>query len=245
LAIKLNLVGLYNLFGKLRLIHQIALTCMIPVNKYPLVRSWVRVLICVLLAGLFALGYWQGQRTVREEMNALVAKGINSGRGNDSGRPNVAQGIPLILPASIPADASPEMKEFMQNRATLMQKMAELCKQNPNTNGAPDPKIFAQFQQENKALLQRQRELAQTIGQQQAKNPLPTPAPLQIPPNTSPQMQAYLTARDQLMREQIAFMNQHRTDDSAMRQAAMQQWRQQNATRFQQLQQLAQTTPTK
>jgi len=206
----------------------------------------MRALICVFLGvGLFTLGYWQGQRTLRQEMNALVAKGINSGRGNDSGRPNPGQGMPLILPASVPADASPEMKEFMQNRATLMQKMTELHKQNSSTNGAPDPKIFAQFQQENAALLQRQKELAQTIGQQQAKNPLPAPPPLQIPPDASPQMQAYLTARDQLMREQIAFMNQHRTDDSAMRQAAMQQWRQQNATRFQQLQQLAQTTPTK
>ena len=45
----------------------------------------------------------------------------------------------------------------------------------------------------------------------------------------------YLTDRDQ-----IAFMNQHRTDEPAAWQAAMQQWRRQNAARFQQLQQEAQ-----
>jgi len=129
--------------------------------------------------------------------------------------------MPFKPGANVPANASPEMKEFMQNRATLMQKMAELRQRNPSTNGAPDPKIFAQFQQENADLLKRQKELSQIIGQQQAKNPIPAPPPLQIPPNASPQLQAYLTARDQLMRDQIAFMNQHRTDDPATRQAAI------------------------
>ena len=42
------------------------------------------------------------------------------------------------------------------------------------------------------------------------------------------------------MADQIAVMNQHRTDDPSARQAALQQWRQQNAPRFQQLQQEAQ-----
>ena len=121
-----------------------------------------------------------------------------------------------------------------------MEKMAELRQQNTTANGVPDPKMFAQFQQQNAALLQRQRELSQILGPQQAKNPMPTPAPLQIPPNASPEMQTYLKSRDQLMRDQIAFMNLHRTDDPATRQAAMQQWRQQNAARFQQLQQEAQ-----
>jgi hypothetical protein len=65
-----------------------------------------------------------------------------------------------------------------------------------------------------------------------------------IPPNASPQLQDYLTARGQIMRDQIAFMNQHRTDDPAARQAAMQQWREQNTPRFQQVQQLAQATTT-
>jgi len=62
-----------------------------------------------------------------------------------------------------------------------------------------------------------------------------------MPPNASPQMQAYLTARDQLMRADVAFENQHINDDPATKQAALQQWQQQNATQIQQLQQMAQT----
>ena len=153
----------------------------------------------------------------------------------------------LIMPgakANLPANATPEMKEFLENRTTLMQKMDELRQANPTDAQG----VMQQFREQNKALLDRQQQLAQIISQQQAKNPLPEPPPLQIPPNASPQMKTYLTARDQLMRDQIAFMNQHRTDDPAARQAAMQQWRQQNAARFQRLQQqsqtLAQTTPT-
>ena len=132
------------------------------------------------------------------------------------------------------------MKEFMQNRATLLQKMAELREQNPSTNGAPNPHIFAEFQEQNAELLKRQRELAQIVGRQQDKGPLPTPTPLQIPPNTSPQVQSYLTARNQLLRDQIAYINQHRNDDPQTRMTAMQQWRQQNAPRFAQVQQMAQ-----
>ena len=98
---------------------------------------------------------------------------------------------PMMPQNNLPANASPEMKEFMANRMTLMQKMAELRSQNPssNPNGPPDPKMIAQFQQQNADLLKRQRELAQIIGQQQAKYPIPTPPPLQIPPNASPQLQ--------------------------------------------------------
>ncbi len=191
-----------------------------------LVRNWIGLLTCLVLGTvLFAVGYWQGQRSALQ-----------------NGHP----AYPMPPPGSnLPANATPEMKEFMENRVTLMQKMAELRHGNPN--GAPDPKAFAQFREQNKALLDRQQQLAQILGQQQAQNPLPEPPPLQIPANASPQLKACLTARDQLMRDQVAFMNQHRTDDPATRQAAMQEWHRQNAARFQQLQQqeqaLAQTTP--
>ncbi len=127
----------------------------------------------------------------------------------------------------------------MQNQATLTEKMTELRKQNSSTNGMLDPKLVARFQQENAALLRRQKELSQIIAGQQAKNPVPAP-PLQIPSNASPQLKNYLTAHDQLMRDEVAFMSQHRTDAPATRQAAMQQWRQQNAGRFKQLQQESQ-----
>ena len=200
-------------------------------------------LACLVLGGgLFALGYWQGERAMRQQMNALAAKGTNLGSGYNFARFGSRPGMPFMPQANIPANTTPEMKEFLQNRQTLMQKMAELHQQNPNqnSNGPSDPQVFAEFRQQNADLLKRQSWLAQIIGQQQAQSPQPEPPPLQIQPSASPQLKAYLTARDQLMRDQVAFMNQHRTDDPAARQAAMQQWRQENATGFQQVQLLAQ-----
>jgi len=210
------------------------------------IKILIGALLCLVLGGaLFGSGYWLGQRTLLPQLTKLEDEVASSSRppGNPWSGANATHPQSSFMPQTgpnLPANASPEMKEFMANRATLMQKMAQLRQQNPSTNGVPDPKIFAQFQQENATLLQRQKELSQVISEQQAKNPIPTPPPLQIPSNATPQAAAYLTARDQLMRDQIAFMNQHRTDDPAARQAAMQQWRQQNAPRFQQLQQDAQ-----
>jgi len=63
----------------------------------------------------------------------------------------------------------------------------------------------------------------------------PTPPPPQIQSNPSPGLKEYLAAHDQLMRDEVAFMNQHRADDPVTRQAALKLWRQQNAPRFQQL----------
>ena len=225
---------------------------MILMNGRFTVRILIVVLACLVCGGaLFGLGYWQGQRSLQPQLKTLTAEIANRSLSRPPGNPWAGANpmrpqSPFMQQANLPANASPEMKEFMENRQTLMQKMAELRQQNPNTNAAPDPKIVAQFQQQNADLLKRQKELSQIISEQQAKNPLPEPPPLQIPPNATPQMKDYLTARDQLMRDQVAFMNQHRTDEPSARQAAMQQWRRQNAARFQQLQQqsqaLAQTT---
>ncbi len=108
-----------------------------------------------------------------------------------------------------------------------------------NPNKAPDPKMLAQFRQENAALLQRQRELAPILAQQ-GRSPFAASSSFQIPQYASPQMAAYLTERNLLMRDQNTVMDQHRTDPPLARQAALQQWRQQNVVRLEQLQQEAQ-----
>lgn len=148
----------------------------------------------------------------------------------------------LAMKAVIPPNASPELKEFLENRATLANSMAQLRNQMSQTQagGTSMQEAMQQFRQQNKALLDRQTQLAQQLAQQSAQQPMKEPPPLHLPPNASPQLQAFLTARDQVMRDQIAMMNQYRTADPATRQAAMQQWRQQNAAKLQQLQQLAQ-----
>ena len=209
-------------------------------------RKWVGFILSLALAvGSFALGYEVGHRTQpSESTSAPVATALPQHPFN-----SLTATHPYPLPSyGAPANATPEMKEFMENRTKLAMAFAEL--RNQATNGAPNSQSLAQFQQQNKALIDRQRVLSQAITAQQAKNPLPLPPPLRMPTNASPQMQAFLTTRDSLMRDQITFMNQHRLDDPATRQAAIQQWRKDNAARFVQFQQesqalsVAKSTPT-
>ena len=139
--------------------------------------------------------------------------------------------------ANIPANATPELKEFLQNRVALAAKMPQL------SGGATDTQAMTQFQQQNADLLKRQAQLAQIIAAQQAATPLPTPPPLQMPANASPQMQAFLKARYQLMCDDIAFNNSHRNDDPT-RLAALQLHQTQMAARNQQINQMAQSLST-
>jgi len=147
--------------------------------------------------------------------------------------------------ASIPADASPQMKEFLQNQATLVKNFAQLHNQ---VQAATSPTIkkaaLTQGLQQNQALWQRQAQLTRVLVQQGQVAPASVSAPLPIPTNATPQIKAFLTARAQLVREQIQLRNQYATANPQVREAAMKQWRQQNATRLAQVNQLAQTLPT-
>jgi hypothetical protein len=190
---------------------------------------------CGLLAvATFALGYWQGQRV----QLAKDSFGPTPAQGQPLHKPQPGSPFPSAFAPKAPANVTPEMAEFRQHQEKLAQSYGQMH----GTNGAPNnAQALARFQQENAALLQRQHELAQTISQQQARNPLAEPPPLQIPPNATAQQKTYLTARDQLQRDQVAFLNQHKSDDPATRQAAMQQWRQQNSARIKQLQSMSQS----
>ena len=204
---------------------QLPLPFSMPSFAHKLVFVGILVLVA---AGAFGVGYRQGRGTA---VPVVVSKPAPA-----QGAITPATAASPIAPGMRPTpNASAEMKEFMANRATLAQRMADLRRSTPN--GAADPKLFAQFQKENAALLQRQRELSQALPQQQGQH-LPGVVPeMPIPATASPEMKAYLTARNQLMREQMEFMSQHRTDDPATRQAAMLKWRQDHAARFQDLQQ--------
>jgi len=156
---------------------------------------------------------------------------------------------PIPLPednkATIPVDASSEQKEFLENRAILMNNFArchnQMLKSSADgTNAGTSQDLEKLFHEQNEALLQKQAQLSQVIAKQKILKPLPTPPPLQIPPQATPQMKAYLIARDKLNRDQIQTLNRYRTADPKAREIAMQQWQQQNAARLQELRQLAQ-----
>jgi len=211
---------------------------MILLKKPSAGRTLFVVLACLVSGGaLFGLGYWQGGRATHQEVAARAAKQSNPGLGN-FGQFGARSSMPFMpRQINIPPNASPEMKEFLQNQQTIQNKMEQLRSQN---NGAVNPQLLAQFRRDNADMFKRQDELRQIIVQQGAKEPPQEVPPMQIPPYASPQLRALLMARDQLMRDRIEFMNQHRTDAPAAREAAMLQWQQQNAPRFQQVQQLAQ-----
>lgn len=152
--------------------------------------------------------------------------------------PHAADRAPDSSEAAIkqtpPPNASPEMKEFMENRAKLLDAMSKMRGQ--NTTSAD----LTQFHQQNETLLKRQAELARQMAAQQDQKPLAEPPPLTLPPNVTPELQAFLTTRDKVMRSRIEMMNLYRTADPKTRQAAMQDWQQKNASLLQQMRDQAQ-----
>jgi hypothetical protein len=149
------------------------------------------------------------------------------------------QPLPIQSEVSIPEDATPEMSSYLVTRADLANKFAALYNQQIQS-ASSDTDVVATFAQQNAAEIQTLQQQAQIVSAQSAQQTMPVPPPLVIPPGSTPQLAAFLTTRDQLMRSRIQLQNQYATADPATRQAALQQWQQQNATLIQQMQQQAQ-----
>jgi hypothetical protein len=155
----------------------------------------------------------------------------------------------------IPANASPTLKDFMTSQVALANAQAELHNQlvaqltasgqglTPAQVSQLEQQEMTTFRQQHAADLQHQRQLGQALANELARHPMPIPQ-ARIPAGTTPQMVAYLTARNQLMASRAQVWNQNLNADPTTRQTAMEQWRQQNATAIQQLQQMAQSQPT-
>ena len=130
----------------------------------------------------------------------------------------------------------------MVARADLFNRFVELHNQAvaSGASAATDDSVEADFQAQNAAAIKAQAKRASLLAAQAASQPLPTPPTLVIPAGASPQMQAFLILRDQMMRGYVALWNQYLNADPSVRDQAMEQWRQQNAASFQALQQMAQ-----
>ncbi len=157
------------------------------------------------------------------------------------------QPMATVSQPTIPANASQMLKDFLTTQAALANARAQI--HNQLLSAMPSEVSDAQlgqmqqteaqlFQQQEGATLQLQTQRAQALASASAQQPIPLPPPLSIPANASPQLAAFLTARDQLMRDRITVFNQYATATPAIRQAALQEWEQQNAAQVQQLQQL-------
>jgi len=159
-------------------------------------------------------------------------------RAQDLAAASAAKPLSIVSEIAVPDNASPELTSFLATQADLYNRFAQLHNQQT-------PRPASVFMQQNAAELQAYAQQAQTVAAQAASSPIPDPGPPVIPSDATPQMQAYLTQRRQLLREEIALRNQYLSAEPAVRNAAIAQWRQQNASRFQQMQEQAQNlTPT-
>jgi hypothetical protein len=211
--------------------------------------------------------FLQEQQSLAQTEQALVAHGAteqqiqawrtqNAGRleaqqqrAQDMAAESAVESMPVGVPPNIPANASPTLKDFMTTQAALGNARAQIHNQllrampgdvTEEQIGEMQQKEEQLFQQQYAEDLKVQAQRAQTLAQESSAVPLPVPGPLQIPPEATPQLAAFLTLRDQLMREEIALRNQCVASTPASRDAALDQWHRQNASRFQQLQTLAQ-----
>jgi hypothetical protein len=154
----------------------------------------------------------------------------------------------VIQQVNIPANTSGALADLLTTQAALASARAQIHNQLlqalPSAVTAQQVEAMRQqqaqiFQQQYAADLQLQTQRAQALAAESASQPLRVPGPPVFPPNATPQLQAFLIARNTLAIERAQLWNQYLTADPATRQAAIQQWRQQNAAQFQQLSQLA------
>ena len=212
--------------------------------------------------------FQQEQQTLFQERQALVDQGATSEQLAAWRQQNAPQFAALQqqaqamaatsalqvtqtnLQANIPANASPTLTAFLTTQTALANARAQIHNQlvqaMPSNASAAQVNQMQQqemqtFQQQHAGDLQLQAQRAQTLANESAQTPLSVLPPLVIPADATPQMAAFLTTRDQLMRARRQFHNQYATADPATRQAAMQRWCQQNAALIQQMQQQAQS----
>jgi len=223
--------------------------------------------------------FQQEQQALFQERQALIAQGATPGQLAAWRQQNAAriaaqqQRVQAISAASalrtmptnrqpvIPANASPTLRDFLTTQASLANARAQIHNQIVQQAAASGRSLTSAqisqmeqqqmrlFRQQHAADFQLQAQRAQTLANASAQRPMQPLPPLRIPPNASPQLQAFLTTQYQLMQGRVALQNEYANATPSARQAALQQWRQQNAGQIQQLQQQAQSlsqagTPT-
>jgi len=211
--------------------------------------------------------YLQERQTLAQQWRALVAQGASQQQLQAWRQQNAAQFQaqrqlaqtlalasalqPMRVQAfvNIPPNASSTLTDFLTTQANLASARAQIHNQllqqlPPSATqaqvNAMQQQVAQLMQQQYAGEFQLQAQRAQALAAA-APVPLRLVGPVHIPPDASPQLQAYLTARNAIATSRAQTWNQYATADPAMRQTAMQQWRQQNAAALQQLSQQVQS----
>jgi hypothetical protein len=210
--------------------------------------------------------YQQELRALAHERQALVAGGATQGQMQawrqqkapqfqallqlmqSLGQGPALHPLPVKRAVNIPNGASQTLTDYLMAQASLANAHAQI--RNELLQGLPQnashEQITAMMQQVRKIFQQQyagdlhgQAQRAQALGARLSSTPFRVPGPPVIPANSTPQLTAYLTARNALGRDRAQLLNQYLTATPTERQAAMEQWRQENASRFEQLRALA------
>jgi hypothetical protein len=159
------------------------------------------------------------------------------------------QPMPALQSVTALGSGSGPLGDFLTTQASLGNDRAlihnQLLQAMPANPSQQDVDSMEQqeeqtFDQQYSGYLQLQAQQAQSLGEASASVALPVPGPAIIPSGATSQFQAYLTLRNALAAAQAQLWNQYLTADPETRDAAIQQWTEQNAASFQQLTQLAQ-----
>jgi hypothetical protein len=156
------------------------------------------------------------------------------------------------LKPNIPAGASPELKAYLTAQAALSNARAQLHNQLVGQAGqsltsaqmaAVGHQENVLFQQQNLALLNLQAQRSRALAGGLVPAMAASPAPLVIPPGASSQMAAFLKTRYQIRQGLAQLEKQYAHASQAEREAALENWYQQNAGQFALMRQQAQTFP--
>jgi hypothetical protein len=160
-----------------------------------------------------------------------------------------SQPVPAIAPVAVPPSMSGTLQDFVNTQASLANAAAQIWNQALQTapsGGSPDQIAQARvqamkaFQQQHAAELQLHGSRGQALAADSISEPLTAPQSGDAPPNAPPRLLALRAARLALQAAWVQLWNQYRTAAPAARQAAVQQWQQQNAASIQRMRQLAQ-----
>jgi hypothetical protein len=197
---------------------------------------------------LVAQGATQQQLQAWQQQNAPQFAALQQ-LAQNLAQESALQPLPLRQAVNIPANASSTLTDFLTARTSLANGRAQIhnqllqtLPQNPSQEQISTmmQEETQLFQQQYATDLQPQLQRAQALAAVSASQPHRVPRRVLIPPNATSQLQAFLTARNAVATNRAQLWNQYLTADPATRQAAMQQWRQQNAGQMEQLRQLAQ-----
>ncbi len=149
----------------------------------------------------------------------------------------------LVVPEGIPQT----LEDLMVTSATLSNAFAQIHNQFLQGMGSTSCQALTRagqkaenlFQLQNAEALKMQMVRAKALSAQSTPQLLEVPPPLTLPAGFSSQLQALLVFKDQIMRAEIQLHNQYASCTPEQRQAAIDQWEQQNSAQFAQLHQLA------